>query len=124
MRRRILVVDDHQPTADTLQMFFELEGYEVAIAYDGEQALEVAERFSPDIVLLDINLPKMNGREVAVTMRQLSPQTRVDFIAVTGLDNDEDRISIAEAGFLHHLVKPVDPNQLRDLLASLSMEAA
>ena len=124
MGRRILVVDDHVSTADTLKMFFELDGYEVAAAYNGLEAIELVSGFGPDIVIMDINMPLMNGMDAARSIKEQNPGTNIKFIAVTGLDQSDDRVNILEAGFEHHLVKPVDPNQLRELLTSLTTEAA
>ncbi len=100
-----------------LQMF----GHEVQAAYSGQTALETAVEYQPDFVLLDIGLPDMNGYEVARRLRQ-QPQTKdVRLIAMTGYGQDSDRQRSQEAGFDHHLVKPVDPQKLQDLLATQAL---
>jgi CheY-like chemotaxis protein len=114
---RILVVDDNVDAATTLSMLLELEGHETTVAHSGPEALTAAERIHPDVVLLDIGLPGMNGYEVARRMRDLAP--RPTLVAVTGWGAEEDRRQAQEAGFDHHLVKPVDPAALTELLARI-----
>jgi signal transduction histidine kinase len=115
--RRILVVDDNEDAAETLGMFLELSGYEVHIAHDGEEALREAELRKPEIVLLDIGLPKLDGYEVARRLRAGGgPQL---IIAISGYGRDEDRGRGMEAGVDRYLVKPVDPAALlRELEAA------
>jgi len=114
---RVLVVDDNMDAADMLVMMLQLFGHEVRAAYTGQTALETAVEYQPDVVLLDIGLPDMNGYEVARHLRQ-QPQTKdVKLIAMTGYGQDSDRQRSQEAGCEHHLVKPVDPQKLQDLLA-------
>jgi len=115
---RVLVVDDNVDAADMLVMMLQMFGHEVQAAYSGQTALETAVEYQPDFVLLDIGLPDMNGYEVARRLRQ-QPQTKdVRLIAMTGYGQDSDRQRSQEAGFDHHLVKPVDPQKLQDLLAT------
>jgi CheY-like chemotaxis protein/two-component sensor histidine kinase len=115
---RVLVVDDNMDAADMLVMMLQLFGHEVRVAYTGQTALETAVEYQPDVVLLDIGLPDMNGYELARQLHQ-QPQTKgVRLIAVTGYGQDSDRQRSQEAGCEHHLVKPVDPQKLQDLLAS------
>jgi signal transduction histidine kinase/CheY-like chemotaxis protein len=121
-RRRLLVVDDHRENADTLATLLASLGHEVATAYDGRTAIELAQQFRPDAVLLDIGLPGMNGYEVARTLRSAPDGARVFLIAVSGYGQDEDRRRSLEAGFDHHLVKPVDPAQLGDIIHSLGAD--
>ena len=121
-RRRILVVDDNRDAAETLGMFLELAGHEVCLAHDGEEALRAAHENRPEIVLLDIGLPKLNGYEVARRLRQMSgdsgPESPPELIvAISGYGNDEDRQRGMDAGFDHYLVKPVEPAALQELLA-------
>jgi DNA-binding response OmpR family regulator len=98
-------------------MFLELSGYEVYRAYDGEEALRQAERHRPEIVLLDIGLPKLDGYEVARRLRASGGPELI--IAITGYGRDEDRNRGMEAGFDRYLVKPVDPTVLlRELAAA------
>lgn len=114
---RVLVVDDNMDAADMLVMMLQMFGHEVQAVYSGQTALETAVEYQPDVVLLDIGLPDMNGYEVARHLRQ-QPQTKdVRLIAMTGYGQDSDRQRSQEAGCEHHLVKPVDPQKLQDLLA-------
>jgi PAS domain S-box-containing protein len=114
---RILVVDDNINAADSLATLLELAGHEVRVAYEGEAAVLVAEAFKPQVVLLDIGMPGMDGYEVGRLLRQ-KPQTRSALlIAITGWGGPEDLRRSKEAGFDHHLVKPVEPAALQRLLA-------
>jgi PAS domain S-box-containing protein len=114
---RVLVVDDNMDAADMLVMMLQMFGHEVKAAYTGQTALKTAVEYQPDVVLLDIGLPDMNGYEVARHLRQ-QPQTKdVRLIAMTGYGQDSDRQRSEEAGCEHHLVKPVDPQKLEELLA-------
>jgi PAS domain S-box-containing protein len=119
--RRILVVDDNRDAADSLRMVLEMQDrHEVRVAYDGTTGLATAREFHPDLALLDIGLPKgMDGYEVARRLRQLPGQERTPLVALTGYGRSEDRRRSAEAGFIAHLVKPVDPRVLREMLAQL-----
>lgn len=113
---RILVVDDNQDSAETLSMLLELMGNEISVAYDGEQALAMANTEKPDVVLLDIGLPKMNGYDVAREIRRTPWGGDPILVAVTGWGQTEDKELSREAGFDHHLVKPVDHDQLLKLM--------
>ena len=114
---RLLVVDDNIDSADMLVMLLQMLGHEAQATYTGQTALEKAAEYQPDFVLLDIGLPDMNGYEVARHLRQ-QPQTKeVRLIAITGYGQDSDRQRSKEAGFDRHLVKPVDPQKLQDLLS-------
>lgn len=117
---RILVVDDNRDSATTLQMLLRLTGNEARAVYDGISAVAVAEEFRPDVMLLDIGLPGMNGHEVARKLRQESWGANVILIAMTGWSMEEDKERSEQAGFDHHLVKPVEPDALMRLLAMLS----
>jgi PAS domain S-box-containing protein len=116
--RRILVADDNRDSADLFAMFFEMMGNEVHTAYDGVAAVAEAERFRPDAVLLDIGMPRLNGEDVCRRIRSTPWGKDAILIAVTGWDHEENRRRIAEAGFDAHLVKPVDPSAVAELLAS------
>src|SRR5690606_15135227 len=106
--QRVLVVDDNQDAASTLGLLLELEGATVSVAFDSFAALQSAETFQPDNVVLDIGLPAMNGYEVCRMLR-LRPWARaLRIIALTGWGQDGDRQRSREAGFDAHLVKPVD----------------
>jgi CheY-like chemotaxis protein/two-component sensor histidine kinase len=116
--RRILVVDDNQDSADTLAMLLELHGNEVQVAYDGPEALAAARDFGPEVVFLDIGLPGMDGYEVARQMRAEPLLGKAMLVAQTGWGQEEDKQRALDAGFDHHLTKPVDPAALDGLLAS------
>jgi PAS domain S-box-containing protein len=119
---RILIVDDNQDSADSLAMLLKIKGYEVGTAYDGEQAVEAAGTLRPDVVLLDIGMPKLNGYDACWRIRQQPWGQGMFLIALTGWGQEEDRRRTEEAGFNQHMVKPVDPAALMELLASLSAE--
>jgi PAS domain S-box-containing protein len=116
---RILIVDDNRDAADSLGMLFESFGATVQAVYGGADALEALEAFHPDVVLLDLGMPGMDGYEVARRIRQRPGSRRLTLIALTGWGQEEDRNRTREAGFDHHLVKPVDLDSLMPLLASL-----
>ena len=115
--RRILVVEDNEDSAESLTILLNLAGHKTHTAYDGLEGLEAAEAFRPDIVLLDIGLPKLNGFEVARKIREQPWGQAMVLVALTGWGQDEDRRRSQEAGFNHHLTKPIDPLALTDLLA-------
>ena len=117
--RRILVVDDNHESAESLALLLKLTGSMTHTAYDGLEAVEAAATFQPDAVLLDIGLPKMNGYEVARKIREQPWGKKMVLVALTGWGQDEDRRHSTEAGFNHHLVKPVDLAALRELLADI-----
>jgi CheY-like chemotaxis protein len=114
---RILVVDDNVDSALTMAALLAMYGHEVCTAHDGLDALEEIRRFKPDVAILDIGMPKMNGYSVAKSIRSRSNEAQPLLIAVTGWGQEEDRRRSKEAGFDHHLVKPVDPAALSALLA-------
>lgn len=117
---RVLIVEDNRDAARTLRDLLELFGYEVALAYTGPQGLEVARRFRPEVVLCDIGLPGMDGYQVASELRRDPATSLAHLIAVTGYGGEEDRSRSREVGFEQHLTKPVDPEQLQRLLASVA----
>jgi signal transduction histidine kinase/CheY-like chemotaxis protein len=114
--RRILVVEDNPDVLDTTTMLLSLTGHEVQGAKDGLEALQVAAEFTPDVVLLDIGLPLMDGYEVARRLRQLPGGADTLLIALTGYGQEADRQRGKDAGFDEHLVKPVDPGLLARLI--------
>lgn len=115
--RRVLVVDDNIDAADTTAMFLRLLGHDVKTAHDGEQALACAPLYVPDIVVLDIGLPTLDGYEVARRLRK-APETRnCLLIAVTGYGQESDRQQVFQAGFDKHLIKPADPHVLGEIIA-------
>jgi CheY-like chemotaxis protein len=113
-KQRLVVVDDNVDTARLSAMMLRMQGFEVETANDGESALELVRASQPDGVLLDIGLPRMNGYEVAQTLRNEGFAGKL--IAVSGYGQAEDRRKSQEAGFDHHLVKPVDHRHLIALL--------
>jgi CheY-like chemotaxis protein len=109
-------VDDNRDAADSLAVLLRVDGNDTRTAYDGPEAVEVAEVFQPEVVLLDIGLPKLNGYDVARRIRQQAWGHGATLIALTGWGKDEDRRLSQEAGFNFHLVKPVDLAALEKLL--------
>jgi CheY-like chemotaxis protein len=116
---RILVVDDHRDSADSLSLLLRSRGNDVRTAHDGLEALEAAKQHRPDVVLLDVGLPKLNGYEVARPIRALPWGKSAVLIALTGWGQPEDKRRSTAAGFDHHLVKPVDAARLKAILASI-----
>ncbi|MDQ2971033.1 MAG: response regulator, partial [Acidobacteriota bacterium] len=114
--RRILVVDDNADAAEGLSDFLRALGHSVRTARDGASALEEASRLRPEIVVLDIGLPDMDGHEVARRLRAQANLRSSLLVALTGYGQESDRQLSREAGFDHHLVKPVDLDKLNDLL--------
>jgi PAS domain S-box-containing protein len=119
--RRVLVVDDNRDAAESLETLLQLWGHQARSAQDGPQALSLAAEFRPEIVLLDIGLPVMDGYEVARRMRALPAGRNAMIVAVTGYGRNSDRLQSQEAGFDHHLVKPVQPEVLQELIASAKL---
>jgi CheY-like chemotaxis protein len=117
---RILVVDDNHDSALSLAMMLSIMGHETRTAHDGESAVETAESFLPEVVLLDIGLPKLNGYEVAQRIREHAWGASMFLIAVTGWGQDEDRQRSSEVGLNVHMVKPVEAAALERLLAELA----
>ena len=117
--RRILVVDDNRDSADSLCALLRIGGHEAVAAYDGLEAVNAAAAFRPEVILLDIGLPKLNGFEVARRIRQREGDACPVLVALTGWGQDSDRKASREAGFDAHLVKPVDDATLTKLLANL-----
>jgi PAS domain S-box-containing protein len=119
VRRRILVVDDNRDSADSLTMMLKLRGHEVATAYEGLQAVELVGTFQPDVALLDLGMPGLNGYDAARRIRQQPESRDVVLVALTGWGQEEDKRRSQEAGFDAHLVKPVDLAALETLLDGL-----
>ena len=119
-RRRVLVVDDNQDAAEMLALLLERDGFETRVAHTGPEALDGAATLAPDVVLLDLGLPGLDGYEVARRLRADRSRTQPVLVAVTGWGSDEDRSKSRAAGFDHHLIKPVDHARLVELLAALS----
>jgi CheY-like chemotaxis protein len=118
--RSILIVEDNTDARDALRVLLELDGHTVEAAPEGQEALELARAKDPDIALVDIGLPGIDGYEVARRMRARNPRRPV-LIALTGYGQPEDQQRAMEAGFDEVLVKPVDPTALAELLATLEI---
>jgi CheY-like chemotaxis protein len=109
-------VDDNTDSAESLALLLGIWKHEVKTAADGPTALEVAATYKPDVVILDIGLPRMNGYQVARELRKQPATRKANLIALTGYGQEEARKQAQEAGFDHHLMKPVDPDELRAVL--------
>ena len=118
--RRILIVDDNRDSAESLAMLMGLAGHETTICHDGLDAVDLAETWRPEILILDIGLPRLNGYEVCRRIRERDWGKSILILAMTGWGQDEDRRKSAEAGFNSHLVKPIDYNQVIDLIGKWS----
>jgi CheY-like chemotaxis protein/anti-sigma regulatory factor (Ser/Thr protein kinase) len=116
--KRVLVVDDNADAAASLSLLLRSLGHETMTVHDGREAVQAAAQFNPDIVLLDIGMPGMDGYEVARRLRALKRERRFRIVAVTGWGQEADREKSREAGFDLHLVKPVDPQDLVDALSA------
>jgi CheY-like chemotaxis protein len=114
---RVLIVDDNRDGAETLGLYLGMSGHEVLLAHSGAEALEVMSRTHPQVAVLDIGMPVLNGYEVATRIRGEAWGDDVTLIAVTGWGRESDKRAAYAAGFDHHLTKPVDPEQLERLLA-------
>lgn len=119
LKSRVLVVDDNKDAALTVGMLLKQLGHTIRTAHDGELAVQAASEFHPHVILLDIGLPRLNGYEACRRIRQLPHGKSMLMVAVTGWGQEDDKRKSQEAGFDHHMVKPLDPNVLTDLLASL-----
>jgi len=116
---RILVVDDNRDSAESLALLLRLSGHEVRTAHDGLEAVAAVAAFRPELVLLDIGLPKLNGYEAALRIRKLPDGEDVKLVALSGWGQEADRRRSEEVGFDVHLVKPVDPETLTRLVATI-----
>jgi CheY-like chemotaxis protein len=116
---RILVVDDNRDAAASLGMVLGKLGAQVQVAHDGRSALDAFGSFEPEVVLLDIGMPEMDGYEVARALRERDPDGRATLVALTGWGQEEARRRAREAGFEHHLVKPAEFDRLQRLLAEI-----
>jgi CheY-like chemotaxis protein/anti-sigma regulatory factor (Ser/Thr protein kinase) len=119
VRRRILVADDNVDSAASLAMMLEFMGNEVRTAHDGVEAVEAAAAFRPDVILLDIGMPRLNGYDACRRIREQPWGRGIAIAALTGWGQEEDKRQSREAGFNHHLVKPVEPAALEKLLVSV-----
>lgn len=116
IKRKVLVVDDNKAAATMLSMVVKMLGNEVRKAHDGKEGIEVAEEFLPDMILMDIGMPRMNGYEAARHIRLQAWSSGMMLVALTGWGQEEDKIRTKDAGFDHHLVKPAEPAAIQNLL--------
>lgn len=121
--RRVMVADDNVDAAESLAEMLRLDGHDVHVSYDGEQALAAFRHFQPDVALLDVGMPRMSGLEVARAIRSLPFGRDATLIAVTGWGQVRDQALTRNAGFDHHATKPVHPARIRALIAGLDVEA-
>jgi CheY-like chemotaxis protein len=117
---RLLVVEDEAEIAESLTLLLEFAGHEVVVASSGRGALEVVEKHLPDVALIDIGLPDIDGYEVARQFRKRPAFKAISLVALSGYGRDEDILRGREAGFEHHLTKPTDPKTLERLLGSIA----
>jgi CheY-like chemotaxis protein/anti-sigma regulatory factor (Ser/Thr protein kinase) len=122
--RRVLVADDNRDAAESLAALLALEGHEVTLAFDGEQALQAWRRLRPQVCLLDIGMPLRTGNDVAREIRAEAGDAPPTLVAITGWGQDHDRSAALAAGFDHHLTKPVDPVALLRLVGAGAGEGA
>jgi len=115
-RRRILIADDNADVVESFQLMLQMLGHEVDTALDGLEAVSKAEQFQPDVIVLDVGMPGLDGLEAARRIRRQLNGKQVILIAVTGWGNDSNKRESAEAGFDVHLVKPVDPMTIVNVL--------
>jgi len=124
LKRRILFADDNRDVVESFQMMLQVLGHEVETAMDGVEALRKAESFRPEIMVLDVGMPRMDGHETAKRIRQRAWARDVVLIAVTGWGNEKDKLQAAEAGFDVHLVKPVDATTILEVLDQMDHSKA
>jgi PAS domain S-box-containing protein len=119
---RVLVVDDNKDAGDTLDLLLQSMGQQVRTVYDGPSAIATAQTFKPDIVLLDIGMPRMSGYEVARAIQSMPADPRPVLVAVTGWGQESDKARATEAGFRYHFVKPINENVLCEILAQVAAQ--
>ena len=119
-RLRVLIVEDNLDAAEMLDLAVSQMGHTTRMAHDGATAVKIAGQFAPDVVLLDIGLPVMNGYAVAQALRAQPEFNRVHIAAVTGWGQDEDRRKAREAGFDSHFTKPLAPAAVEELLGKVA----
>ena len=116
-RTRVVVIEDNKSHALSLQKLLQAMGHEVRIAYDGVSAMKLLVNFVPNFALIDLGLPRINGYDLARWLREQPQLREVTLIAQTGWGREEDRQQARDAGYDHHLVKPIDPQQLAAILS-------
>jgi CheY-like chemotaxis protein len=115
-RRRVLLADDNIDGAESLRLNLEIQGHDVRVAFDGAAALDLADEFRPEIMVLDLGMPKLDGLEVCRRVRARDWGDEVTIIALTGWGQEQDRGRALAAGFDHHLTKPADPQSVHELI--------
>jgi CheY-like chemotaxis protein len=118
----ILVVDDMRECADTLALLVRIWGHQCAVAHDGATALALVEAQSPDVAILDLAMPGMDGYELGRRLRSMPGLAQLPLIALTAYAEEPDRPRALAAGFAHHLAKPLDPEELETILRAVAME--
>src|SRR5688572_4639983 len=121
---RVLVVDDNVDSAALLEILLSEDGHEVRMAHDGHQAIETVGLFRPEVMFLDIGLPGMSGHEVARKLRETHPKGTLTIVALTGFGHDEERKRSAESGMDHHVLKPLDLDELQTMLRKYTAGSA
>jgi PAS domain S-box-containing protein len=121
--RRVLIADDNRDAAESLAMLLRIDGHDVTVVHSGQEALVAFSAMQPEVALLDIGMPELNGYEVARQVRQGSLGRAVTLIAVTGWGQDRDKVQALAAGFNHHFTKPVEADRLCELLRSESLRS-
>jgi CheY-like chemotaxis protein len=116
---RLLIVEDNHDAAESLRLLFQLQGYDVTVAYDGLNGVRLAREQHPEVILCDLGLPGLDGFDVAKAVRRNPDTATVPLIAVSGYGGEDDRRRSREAGFNHHLTKPADPDELQSLIVRL-----
>lgn len=114
---RIMVVDDNEDGALTMSMILKKQGHEVQVAHNGEEALDLGKGFAPQVVIMDIGMPKMNGYEACALMRKTTWGRTARIVALSGWGQNEDKARSEEAGFDEHFVKPVSSSMLREMVS-------
>jgi PAS domain S-box-containing protein len=121
VRRRVLIADDNRDAGDSLAELLRMDGHDVTVVHNGQEALAAFSAFQPEVALLDIGMPELNGYEVARRVRQGSLGRAVTLIAVTGWGQDRDKAQSLAAGFNHHLTKPIEADRLLEMLRSAEL---
>lgn len=121
---KILVVDDNEDNATSLSLLLKLQGNDVAVALDGLSAIKVAAKFRPDLILLDLGMPRMTGYAVCGSIRGTSEGQSIMIVAQTAWASESDRRSVKDAGFDRHLQKPIDPQLLEEVLFEARFRAS
>jgi CheY-like chemotaxis protein len=122
--KRVLVVDDNRDSADTMTALLRAWGHEVRTLYDGQSVISIVAEYQPDVVLLDIGIPKISGYDLARQLRQSESSRHIVLVAFTGYGQDDDRRRVREAGFDHHLLKPLEAESLEKIIDSVPARAA